>query len=53
MNPNEDKERRILEGLAKAFEIDPDDSFEILKSAAEALGCRVKEDGETTMLVST
>lgn len=48
----QDKEKRILEGLARAFEIDENNAFEILKSAAEALGCRVQDDGETTMLVS-
>jgi hypothetical protein len=45
------KEEKILAGLADAFDIPATNVFEILRAAAEALGCRVADDGTTTTLV--
>lgn len=45
------EEARIIEGLGSALGLDNASGFEILKTAAEALGCIVDKDGTTSVPV--
>lgn len=46
------RQDRIISGLAEALGLVGVTPFEIMKTAAEALGCEVHADGTTTVEVS-